>query len=206
MPVKITWLGHASVMIQGGSHVVYIDPWKIGTSLPKADIILITHDHFDHYSEDDIKLLSKKGTVIVSSVPGPLVDEVMKPGDTKDVRGIPIKAIPSYNIDKEFHPKVNRWVGYIVTVENKKVYHAGDTDRIPEMEGLDVDVALLPVGGTYTMDAASAIDAIEDIKPRHVIPIHFGDIVGTRADAERLLGVTTAKIHVLAPSQTVEID
>ncbi|MCD6571458.1 MAG: MBL fold metallo-hydrolase [Deltaproteobacteria bacterium] len=206
MAIKITWLGHASIMVRSGSKTIYVDPWKVKGDQPKADIILLTHDHYDHYSEDDISALSSDTTVIVGPKGVPLAKNVIGPGGSIMVKDINIEAIPAYNIDKEFHPKENNWVGYIFTLDNKRIYHAGDTDRIPEMKDLNVDIAIIPVGGVYTMDALSAIDAINDIRPRHVIPIHFGDIVGSREDAEKLLKVTTCNIHILDPGETLDLD
>ncbi len=206
MPVEITWLGHASIMVEGADVRVYVDPWKLKGDLPSADIILVTHDHYDHYSEGDIKRIKAESTVVICSSKKPYVDEVMLPGDRMVIKGVHVEAVPAYNVDKDFHPRGNNWVGYVVELEGMRIYHAGDTDRIPEMKGLDVDVAILPVGGTYTMDADDAIAAINDIGPRHVVPIHFGDIVGSRADAERLLKVKTADIHILDPGEKVKID
>ena len=206
MRVEITWLGHASVMIEGAGLHIYVDPWKLKGDLPVADIVLVTHDHYDHYSEDDIRRIKAEDTVVVCSSKRPLVDEVMLPGDNRVIKGVKIEAVPAYNIKKDFHPRANNWVGYMVDLDGMRIYHAGDTDRIPEMKGLGVDVAILPVGGTYTMDAEDAIAAIGDIKPRHVIPIHFGDIVGSKADAERLLQAKTASIHILDPGGKVKLD
>ncbi len=204
MTVKITWLGHASIKADDGSKIIYIDPWKVNG--PQADIILITHSHFDHYSPDDIKALSSPDTIVVGSEDIPVAENnKMTPGRTITVNDIVIEAVPAYNVDKQFHPKENGWVGYVFTMGGKRIYCAGDTDRIPEMKGLKVDVACLPVGGTYTMDSASAIQAVDDIKPRHVIPIHYGEVAGTKKDAEKLLSIETSQIHVLDPGQSIEI-
>ena len=204
MSVKITWLGHASVKVEHGSKIIYIDPWKV--TGPKADIILVTHSHFDHYSADDIKALSSPETIVVGPEDVPLAGKKMGPGKSVTVKDIPIEAVPAYNIDKQFHPKKNGWVGYVFTMGGKRMYCAGDTDRIPEMKGLKVDIAFLPVGGTYTMDALSAIEAVNDIKPAHVIPIHFGEVAGSKADAEKLLSIKTSQIHVLDPGQSIDLE
>lgn len=203
MTIKITWLGHASIKAEDGSKIIYIDPWKVKG--PQADIILITHSHFDHFSVDDIKLLSSSDTIVVGPEDVPLAKNKIRPGKSVTVKGIVIEAVPAYNVDKEFHPKESGGVGYIFTMGGKRIYCAGDTDRIPEMKDLKVDVACLPVGGTYTMDSASAIQAVNDIKPEHVIPIHYGDIAGTKEDAEKLLSIKTSQIHVLNPGQSIEI-
>lgn len=203
MTIKITWLGHASVRLEDGPKMIYIDPWNVQG--PKAAIILITHSHFDHYSDDDIKSLSSADTIIVGPEDVPPAKHKVSPGKSITVKDIAIEAVPAYNVDKQFHPKENGWVGYIVTIGGKRIYCAGDTDRIPEMKGLKVDVACLPVGGTFTMDAASAIQAVHDIKAEHVIPIHYGAVAGTKKDAEELLSIKTSQIHVLDPGQSIEI-
>jgi L-ascorbate metabolism protein UlaG (beta-lactamase superfamily) len=205
MSIEITWLGHASVMVKTSKDIVYIDPWKVGTTLPEADIILLTHDHYDHYSEDDINLLAKNRTRIIAPMATGLVTDILQPGQSLDIDDLSIEAVPAYNIDKEFHPKKNNWVGYVLKLEGKKIYHTGDTDHIPEMKGLVVDVALMPVGGTYTMTAEDACNALQDIRAEHVIPIHFGDIVGSRKDAEKLSDISTNNIHILSQGETFTI-
>lgn len=149
MLAPIHWLGHASVKITG-EKVIYIDPWELKDGDP-ADIILITHGHHDHCSPEDVVKIQQSGTVIVatSDCRSKLSGDVrtIAPGDSLDVDGTQIEAVHAYNIAKSFHPKSNGWVGYIITVNGTRIYHAGDTDRIPEMDGINADVALLPVGG-----------------------------------------------------------
>jgi L-ascorbate metabolism protein UlaG (beta-lactamase superfamily) len=203
MTVKITWLGHASIKVEDGSKKIYIDPWKVKG--PQADIILITHSHFDHYSDDDIKALSSPDTIVVGPQDVSLAKNKISLGKSVTIKDIVIETVPAYNVDTQFHPKANGWVGYIINMGGKRIYCAGDTDRIPEMKGLKVDVACLPVGGTFTMDAAAAIQAVDDIKPGHVIPIHYGEVAGTKKDAEKLLSIKTSTIHVLDPGQSIEI-
>lgn len=204
MPVRITWLGHASVKIEGASRTVYIDPWKLSARSP-ADVILLTHDHYDHYSEPDIKSLKGPSTRIIAPMSTPLVTDTIAPGQSLTVHDLSIEAVYAYNIDKAFHPRSNKWVGFVVTIENLKVYHTGDTDRIPEMKDLSVDIALVPVGGTYTMDAAQAASVTSDVKARHAIPIHFGDIVGSKKDAQEFARLCSCTVHVLDPGRSVEI-
>ncbi len=184
---RIHWLGHASIRIDA-EKVIYIDPWKISGG-KKADLILITHDHYDHCSSEDVKKLEKKDTVIVtinacaSQIKGNV--KVIKPGDTiEPIKGIKVHAVPSYNKTKQFHPKNKGYVGYVIEVEGVKVYHAGDTDFIDEMRSLKVDIALLPVGGTYTMNWKEAVEAVKSFNPKVAIPIHWGDIVGSEEDAK----------------------
>lgn len=206
MFVRITWLGHASVMLAQDAQTVYIDPWKLAASLPKADLILITHDHYDHFSPPDIERIRQDRTRIVAPFDHPLVTDRMGPSQTLDIGDIRIAAVRSYNISRQFHPRANNWVGYIVTMANKRIYHPGDTDRIPEMKGLAPDVAFLPVGGTYTMDADEAIQAALDIGLRCIIPIHYGDIVGSRHDAEIVRAGSQAPVEILEPGGTLTVE
>lgn len=199
---NIHWLGHAGFKITG-KRVIYIDPYEL--RFPEVgDMILITHDHYDHCSPDDVKWLRKGSTVIVA--PETCADKfkgdirVVKPGDTLTVKGITIEAVPAYNLDKQFHPREADGVGYIVTTaEGFRVYHAGDTDLIPEMDAVEADVALLPVGGTYTMDAAEAAQAANRIKPKVAIPMHWGSIVGSRKDAEKFRDLCEVEVKILRP-------
>jgi L-ascorbate metabolism protein UlaG (beta-lactamase superfamily) len=167
---------------------------------------LLTHDHYDHYSEADIKDISDASTHVVAPMSSPLVTDQISSGKSVTFKDISIESIPAYNLTKAFHPKANGWVGYIVTIGGRKIYHLGDTDRIPEMKGLSVDVACMPVGGTYTMDAKEASEVLRDIKTTYVIPIHYGDIVGSRKDAEKLAGLCKCDVRVLNPGEYLEID
>jgi len=183
---KIKWLGHASIRIEA-QKIIYIDPWKIRGG-PKADLILISHTHHDHLSPADIRKIRKEDTVIVAAVDAAaqLSGDVraLNPGDKVTVQGITIEAVPAYNIGKPYHPKANHWIGFILTVEGKTIYYGGDTDFIPEMKEIKADIWILPVGGTYTMTAKEAAAVINMIRPEAAIPIHYGDIVGARKDAE----------------------
>lgn len=190
----ISWLGHASFLIENGANI-YIDPYDIpgglADSLPDGDLILVTHDHGDHFSAEDISRLVKPTTTVVSieSVIADLPDgvensRVVAPGDTLTVKGIRIEAVPAYNIEKKFHPRNRGYVGFIIHLEDKTVYHAGDTDLIPEMESIETDIALLPIGGKFTMDAVEAAEAVEIIHPKVAVPMHWGKIIGTWEDAK----------------------
>jgi L-ascorbate metabolism protein UlaG (beta-lactamase superfamily) len=197
--IKIKWLGHAGFKIKKDK-VIYIDPYQMNETEP-ADIILITHEHYDHCSLDDIEILRKKDTIIIG--PKKAVKNlgentiVIKPGDRKEVKDIVIDAIPAYNIGKKFHPKSEGWVGYVITIYGIKIYHAGDTDLIPEMEKLAVDIAMLPVGGDYTMNAEEAAAAANKIKPKIAIPMHYGTIVGTKDDADEFKEKCDCEVHIL---------
>lgn len=207
---KITWLGHASFRIDG-PRTIYIDPWKLegGTT---ADLILVSHAHHDHYSQPDIDKLRGPGTVIVTTadVAAQIPEghaggnvEIVEPGDTTEILGVKIEAPPAYNVGKQFHPTSNGWVGFVVEMGGERLYYAGDTDIIPEMgDILDIDVALLPVGGTYTMDAAEAAQAAERIKPKIAVPYHWGDIVGSASDAERFASLYSGRAEILRPQKS----
>lgn len=185
---NIKWLGHDGFEISTGDIRLVIDPYQIEAREP-ADILLITHPHFDHCSVDDIEKIKKPSTVIVTEAESAkkLAGDVrvVKPGDRLTVMGIEIEAVPAYNTNKDFHPKKNNWLGFIVTIDGVRIYHAGDTDLISEMDDFSVDIALLPVSGTYVMTAAEAIEAAKKISPKVAIPMHYDAIVGTRDDAEK---------------------
>jgi len=196
---RIVWLGHDAFRIDG-SKTVYFDPYDIPSG-PIADLILITHEHFDHCSPDDVKRIQGDRTVIVSDpdsarkVSGDV--RVARPGDRLEVQGIVIRAVPSYNVDKAFHPREKGWVGYILEMDGARIYHAGDTDLIPEMKDLEVDVALLPVSGTYVMDWEQAVKAAEIIQPTLVaIPMHYGTVVGDDQDAHHFKNALEGRIEV----------
>ncbi len=181
--VTVTYLKHAGFKIKG-SRIVYIDPYDVGED-EKADLILVTHDHFDHMDVKSIRKLSKSDTVVVHPK-GCIVEGYrtceLEAGKEVEVAGVKVRAVPAYNIDKPFHK--GGGVGYIIEIDGVKIYHAGDTDRIPEMKGIEVDIALLPIGGTYTMDVREAAEAAKDIKAKVYIPMHYGAIPKTDADPE----------------------
>lgn len=195
---KISWLGHSSVKI-GGDKIIYIDPWKLKDG-EKADIILVSHSHGDHLSPEDIKKISKEDTVIittpdcVSQLSGDV--RAVKPGDEVIVSGITIEAVASYNKDKVFHPKANNWIGFVVTVGGKRIYYCGDTDLIPEMENIKADIVIAPVGGTYTMTAEEAAEAVNLMKPEVAIPIHYDDIVGSIEDAKKFKELCEVPVEI----------
>ena len=185
---NITWLGHDGFLIKGDGKAIVIDPFQVRQCEP-ADIILITHEHYDHCSPEDIRKIRKASTVIVTEadsakkLSGDV--RVVQPGEKLTVSGIPIQAVPAYNTNKSFHPKENGWLGFVLTVDGVRIYHGGDTDLIPEMDSVEADIALLPVSGTYVMTAEEAVKAAKAIKPKLAIPMHYGAIVGSVDDARR---------------------
>ena len=185
---NITWLGHDGFLIKGDGKAIVIDPFQVKKCEP-ADVILVTHEHYDHCSPEDIQKVQEASTVIVTEadsakkLSGDV--RVVQPGDKLTVSGIQIEAVPAYNTNKNFHPKQNGWLGFVLTVDGVRIYHAGDTDLIPEMDSIKADIALLPVSGTYVMTAEEAVKAAKIIKPKLVIPMHYGAIVGSEDDARR---------------------
>lgn len=175
------WLGHASFRLDGPP-VIYFDPVDIGSEPPQADIILISHSHGDHLSMPDIRLISGPETVIITIPDIAGMFETLdveyaearaaQPGEQMTVGDVEIETVPAYNIDKSYHPKEAGYLGFIVTLGGERLYFAGDTDHIPEMAEIDCDVALLPVGGTYTMDIEEAAQAAADIGPKVAVPMH----------------------------------
>lgn len=180
---------HSSIKITKGI-IIYIDPFRINEEKHDADLILITHDHYDHYSPEDIKKVIKKDTIIVAPK---TINELnnkenitfVEPNQTYNINGYKIDTIPAYNISKHLHPKENNWIGYIIEIDGLKYYVAGDTDITPENRQIKCDVALIPIGGTYTMDYKEASELINIIKPKIAIPTHYGSIVGDITDGEK---------------------
>jgi L-ascorbate metabolism protein UlaG (beta-lactamase superfamily) len=185
----IHWLGHASFRIEDGATQIYIDPWKVPANSPKADVIFITHAHYDHFSVEDIARIRKDTTAFLATkdvahqIKGTVI--AVTAGEIYNVGELKVRTVPAYNLKKQFHPKQSNWVGYIISLSTEqKIYHSGDCDFMPEMKSVVTDYALLPIGGTYTMSAKEAAEAANAFKPRAVIPMHWGDIVGGPADLE----------------------
>ena len=185
-------LYHSSIKIKDNK-IIYIDPFKIDKDYNDADIVFITHDHFDHYSEEDIDKVINENTTII--IPEELLTKILRKGINKNavitvesnkeymVQGIKFETIPAYNTNKTFHPKENDWVGYIIILDGIRYYIAGDTDITEENRKVKCDVAFVPVGGTYTMDFKEAAQLINEIQPKIAVPIHYGSVVGTEQDA-----------------------
>jgi len=202
----ITWFKQAAFLFDV-ERKIYIDPWDVPENFPKADLIFITHAHFDHFDLKTIRQLSTGQTQIIA--PHDVAKELsgfhntlaVEPGMSRRPRGmIAMETVPAYNIDKPFHPKENNWVGYILTINDARYYHAGDTDKIPEMKHIRCDFAFLPVGGTYTMDAQEAADAAGDINPRIAVPMHYGFVVGKESDGVRFKNAARVTTEILKPN------
>ncbi|MFN2219286.1 MAG: MBL fold metallo-hydrolase [Anaerolineae bacterium] len=191
---KLHWLGHDSFRLEGPP-VIYFDPWKLSGKLPKADLLLVSHEHHDHCSPEDVEKIRGPETVIVAAataakqLPGA---RAVRPGDRLTVAGVEIEAVRAYNLNKfrspgvPFHPREAEHVGFVVTVDGVRIYHAGDTDHIPEMAEIDCDVALLPVSGKYVMTVEEAAEAAKTLSPAIVVPMHYGSGIGTADDGRQL--------------------
>lgn len=198
-------LCHSSIKIKKNI-TVYVDPYNIAENFHDADYIFITHEHYDHFSVEDIKKVMKNNTVIVATTD--LIDavKVIQPDNTKRITVKPNKSYKlenikfettvAYNKEKLFHEKEKEWVGYIITIENSRYYIAGDTDDLEELKSIKCDVAFVPVGGTYTMNYKEASDLVNAIKPKYAIPIHYGLIVGDKEDAEKFKKLINNNIEV----------
>ncbi len=206
--LKIRWLGHSSFKISDGK-VIYIDPYNVKPASP-ADLILITHEHFDHCSLEDVKKLLKQNTIIITTSQAknklqPIDAEILviSPGKSYSVDGVTVEAVPAYNVNKfrspgvQYHPKKDG-IGFIVTIDGKRIYHAGDTDFIPEMKDINsIDIAMVPISGTYVMTAEEAAEAVDAINPRIAIPMHIGTLLGSEKDSYRFQKLASTEVEIL---------
>lgn len=201
---NIEVLYHSSIKINKGV-IIYFDPFKIDKEYHDADIIFITHSHYDHYSEEDILKVRKESTHVVAPVD--LLENLLtlgftkesitteKPNENYNVNGLTFKTIPAYNTNKSFHPKSNNWVGYLLTLNDTIYYIAGDTDITEENKQVKCDVAFVPIGGTYTMDYKEAAELINEIKPKIAVPTHYATIVGSIEDGKNFSKLLNSDIE-----------
>ncbi len=201
---EVRVLTHSSIRIDAGE-VMYFDPFNIKEAAHDADIIFVTHEHFDHFSPEDIAKLKSDNTILVC--PLTMADklsatdfdkehiELVEPQDELSIDDINIKAVPAYNVGKHFHPEENRWVGYLVEVHGTSYYVAGDTDINDDVINVRCDVALLPCGGTYTMDSCEAAKLADFIKPKLVIPTHYGSVAGEPECGTKLAALLNGRIE-----------
>lgn len=197
---NINVLFHSAIRLEIDNKIIYIDPYSLTSNANDADLIFITHDHYDHFSIEDIKKVEKSNTIFI--IPESMLENAIKsgikenriikikPNQNYKYENLKIETIPAYNVNKKFHPKENNWVGYLIEYNNVVYYIAGDTDITNENKKVKCDIAFVPIGGTYTMNYKEAAKLINEIKPKFVVPIHYGKIVGTKQDAlnfEKLL-------------------
>src|SRR3954451_17786975 len=208
---EVAWLGHSGFRIAAGARTIYIDPYRIRARARKADLILITHGHYDHFSLQDVERLSKDTTEVIA--PAAVAERLggrvrsIAAGEEIDpdgLRGVSVRAVAAYNTSKRdqegrvFHPREAGGVGFDLNVRGERLYHAGDTDVIPEMDSVaGVDVALLPVSGTYVMTAGEAAEAARRIQPRVAVPMHWGELIGTREDAQAFAEAAPGEVRIL---------
>lgn len=202
---KITVNAHSSIRI-AAEKIIYADPFQLKCAPRDGDMILITHSHFDHFSPEDIGKAANPDAVYV--LPESMKDEALeaglpadriialKPEQKTEICQIPVETVPSYNMDKPMHPKANGWLGYVVTVENTRIYIGGDMDATPEAAAVQCDIAMIPVGGTYTMNPAEAAALINQMKPEIAIPTHYGSLVGGAEDGQAFADLVDGTIRV----------
>ena len=195
------WLGHDSFRIDQPI-IIYLDPWRLPPGSPAADLILVSHEHHDHCSPEDVERVRKDSTKVIANhtaaanLSPPVT--VMKVGESMEVSGVIVEAIPAYNTDKPFHRKQAGHLGFVITLGEERLYFTGDADYIPEMDNIVCDVALLPVSGKYVMTAEEAAQAAEAIQPKVAIPMHYGaGVAGTKEDAERFRDLCPVPVVVM---------
>lgn len=204
----------SSIRIKDKTRTIYVDPFQMKSDPHDADYVFITHSHSDHFSLDDIRKVIKSSTILV--VPTKMEDDArelsaevksiipLKPGIYKELSGLEVETIPAYNTVKPFHPRRAEWLGYILRIDGKRVYIAGDTGATKEAKQVRCDIALVPVGGTYTMDVKRAAELVNIIRPEYAIPTHYGSIVGKKTDGQTFASLVDSTIKVVEKIQYFE--
>lgn len=200
--IKVEWFGHSCFKILTKDKIIYFDPYILPRNLQKADIIFVTHAHYDHFAIENIrKLIKDDGVVVATNSCAPklanLNQKIVGPNERFEINGIAVETVPAYNMNEDFHRKADGGVGYVIIIDGVKIYHAGDTDFVPEMRKLkNIDIALLPIGGTYTMDEREAAEAANVIKPRIVVPMHFNTFNEIKKDPKEFKKLVMKDIDV----------
>ena len=210
----VTWFRQAALEWRDEERTIYIDPWGTGDDPPPADLIFITHAHFDHFRPDEIEKLRRAGTKLVA--PRDVADELtgdvtpVRPGERHEVAGVSFTSVPAYNTREEalgFHPQANGWVGYVVELGGSRYYHAGDTDHVPELDDVRADVAFLPIGGHFTMDWRAAADLARAMEPGVAVPIHYGFVICSPTDGLRFReAAAPVPVELIAPVDDFELE
>lgn len=204
----------SSIRIKNAYSTIYLDPFRLKEEPHDADYVFITHPHYDHFSIEDIKKVIKRETIMI--VPEKMEDDAgelrpevkdivaVKPGIYKEINGLEIETVPAYNTIKPFHPKRAEWLGYILRIDNKRIYISGDTGATKDARQVKCDIALIPIGGTYTMDVKKAAELINLIRPEYAIPTHYGSSVGNKTDGQTFASLIKKPIKVIEKIQYFE--
>ena len=208
MTINVQWVNHATFKITDGI-TIYIDPWKCRDDCRDGDVILVSHSHYDHFCLDDIaQVAATQGQIIASA---DVISQLgrglaLAPNETLELTGLKVTGVPAYNPNKKYHPAASQWLGFVLEIAGKTIYYAGDTDEIPEMQSLqNIDLALMPVGGAYTMTAAEAAGALKLFNPAQAVPYHWGDIVGSHRDASEFSTNAPCPVTILQPGESLSL-
>jgi L-ascorbate metabolism protein UlaG (beta-lactamase superfamily) len=210
---RFTWYRQSAYLWKGDGINVYIDPWGV-TGDPPADVVFITHAHGDHYDAESLDKVVRQGStkfVAPADIAAELRGDVtpVAPGDSGEVAGIKFQAVPAYNVVEErleMHPRSNNWVGFILDLGEFSYYHAGDTDHVPELDSVKADVSFVPIGGTYTMEVMEAAELVKAQRPKLAVPMHYGFVVGTPADADRFKReASPVEVEFMEPTNPFEV-
>lgn len=204
--IEISWYGQSAFLIRGAGRKIWIDPFQLPGNVEEGDLVLVSHDHFDHFSDEDLRKVVGPETIVISPFDFEIAEmkhQLLPVGQRLELSGVQIEAVAAYNTDKfkepgkVFHPEGVDRCGFVLTIGGIRVYHAGDTDVIPEMREIKCDLALIPISGTYVMTKEEAVEALEEIQPKLAIPMHYGGIVGTEEDAKYVKEHASVPVEIL---------